>query len=67
MELEPLSIDISTHEAAMEADHEHLRKMCEDLCNHELSIPFQKGTLASRATAPGFQGEGAGRQGEAAS
>jgi hypothetical protein len=35
----------------MEAEHECLRKMCEDLRNHELSISFQEGTLTSCAAA----------------
>jgi hypothetical protein len=33
----------------MEAEQECLRKMCEDLCNHELTISFQEGTMVSHA------------------
>jgi hypothetical protein len=43
--------DLSVHEAVMEAEHEHLRKMHDDLYNHELTISFKEDTLASRATA----------------
>jgi hypothetical protein len=30
--------DLSTHEAAVEAEWEHLRKMCEVLFTHKLTI-----------------------------
>jgi hypothetical protein len=49
MELESHSVDLSTREAATEAEHECLWKMCEDLYNRKLSISFQEGTLASRS------------------
>jgi hypothetical protein len=35
----------------MEAEHECLRKTREDLCNRELTISFQEGSLASCTTA----------------
>jgi uncharacterized protein (DUF3084 family) len=50
-ELESHSVNLSTHEATVEVEHERLRKTSEDLCNHKLSISFQEGTLAARANA----------------
>jgi hypothetical protein len=41
------TIDLSTREATMEAEHECLRKTREDLCNRQLTISFQEGSLAS--------------------
>jgi predicted nuclease with TOPRIM domain len=56
-DLESHSVELCTREAAVEAKHERLQKTREDLCNRELSISFQEGTLASRDNAPSFQGE----------
>jgi predicted nuclease with TOPRIM domain len=46
--------NLSTHEAALEAEQECLRKMREDLCNCELTIPSQEGAQERRAIALTF-------------
>jgi chromosome segregation ATPase len=44
-ELTSRADDISAHEAALETEQEHLRKMHENLYNCELVISSQEGTL----------------------
>jgi hypothetical protein len=55
-----LNVSARTHEAAVEVKHERLQKTREDLCNRELSISFQEGTLASRDNALASKERGAG-------
>jgi hypothetical protein len=43
--------NLKAHETALEREWKHLKKMQEDLCNCELTISIQDGTLEHRATA----------------
>jgi hypothetical protein len=43
--------DLSTHEAAVEAEWERMRKNHEDLFTRELTITLQEGSLEHRAIA----------------
>jgi hypothetical protein len=54
-ELKSHADDLSSREAALEAECECLRKMCEDLCNRELTISSQEGALERHVIALTFK------------
>jgi uncharacterized protein (DUF3084 family) len=54
-ELQSHANDLSTHEVAVEAEWERLRKTHEDLFTRELAITSQEGTLEHRAIALTFK------------
>jgi uncharacterized protein YPO0396 len=66
-ELKSRTNDLNAREAALGMAWERLSKMHEDLCNHELAISSQEGTLERHTITLTFKGEGASRQGETAS